>query len=91
MWLLSWDKGRDSAVGVATCYGLDGRGIESRWGWDFFAAVQTSLLHNGYRVSFPGVKGRGRRASHPIPSSCRGSRAGRSVPLLPILDPQGRL
>ena len=34
-----------SAVGIATCYGLDGPGIESRWEQDF----------HGYRV-FPGVK-----------------------------------
>ena len=27
--------GRDSVVGIATCYGLDGPGIESRWGRDF--------------------------------------------------------
>ena len=27
--------GRDSAVGIATRYGLDGPGIESRWGRDF--------------------------------------------------------
>jgi hypothetical protein len=27
--------GRDSAVCVATHYGLDGPGIESRWGQDF--------------------------------------------------------
>ena len=27
--------GRDSAVGIATCYGLQGSGIESRWGQDF--------------------------------------------------------
>ena len=26
---------RDSSVGIATCYGLDGPGIESRLGWDF--------------------------------------------------------
>jgi hypothetical protein len=25
-------KRRDSSVGIATCYGLDGPGIESRWG-----------------------------------------------------------
>ena len=24
--------GRDSSVGIATRYGLDGQGIESRWG-----------------------------------------------------------
>ena len=27
--------GRDSAVGIATRYGLDGPGIKSRWGRDF--------------------------------------------------------
>jgi hypothetical protein len=27
--------GRDSVVGIATCYGLDCAGIESRWGRDF--------------------------------------------------------
>ena len=31
--------GRDSAVGIATCYGLDSPGIESRWG-RFSAPVQ---------------------------------------------------
>ena len=27
--------GRNSSVGIATSYGLDGPGIESRWGRDF--------------------------------------------------------
>jgi len=27
--------GQDSAVGITTCYGLHGLGIESRWGGDF--------------------------------------------------------
>jgi hypothetical protein len=27
--------GRDSVVGIATRYGLDGPGFESRWGRDF--------------------------------------------------------
>jgi hypothetical protein len=27
--------GRDSSVGIATGYGLDGQGIESWWGRDF--------------------------------------------------------
>ena len=27
--------GRDSSVGIATRYGLDGPGIESQWGQDF--------------------------------------------------------
>jgi hypothetical protein len=56
--------GRDSSVGIATCYGLDDPGIESRWEARFFAHVQTgpgappSLLYNGYRV-FPGGKAAG--------------------------------
>ena len=33
--------GRDSSVGIATRYGLDGPGTESRWGARFFAPVQT--------------------------------------------------
>jgi hypothetical protein len=32
---------RDSAVGIATRYGLDGPGIESRWGAKFPTPVQT--------------------------------------------------
>jgi len=28
-------RGRDSAVGIAICYGMDGLEIESRWGRDF--------------------------------------------------------
>ena len=31
----------DSSVGIATAYGLDGPGIESRWGARFSAPVQT--------------------------------------------------
>ena len=33
--ILSLAVGRDSSVGIATSYGLDGPGIESRWGRDF--------------------------------------------------------
>ena len=29
---LNYIRGRDSSVGIATRYGLDGPGIESRWG-----------------------------------------------------------
>ena len=31
----SQSVGRDSSVGIATGYGLDGPGIESHWGRDF--------------------------------------------------------
>jgi hypothetical protein len=32
-------SGRGSVVGIATCYGLDGPGIESRWGGARFSAA----------------------------------------------------
>jgi hypothetical protein len=54
-------EGRDSAVGMESCYGLDGRGIESRWGDDTFRTSPDrpwgphGLPYNGYRV-FPGGK-----------------------------------
>ena len=66
--------GPGSSVGIATGYGLDGPGIESRWGRDFQhlsrpALGSLSLLYNGYRV-FPGGKKRpGRDADHSPPSS----------------------
>ena len=74
---LSSSWGRDSAVGVATRYGLDGPGIESRWGARFSAPVQTGpgaypascTMGTG---SFPGVKRPGCGADHPPPSKCRG-------------------
>ena len=48
---------RDSSVGIATRYGLEGPGIESRWGEIFRTYPDRlrgppSLLYNGYRV-FP--------------------------------------
>jgi hypothetical protein len=51
----------DSAVGIATRYGLEGPGIESRWGEIFRTYPDRlrgppSLLYNGYRV-FSGGKG----------------------------------
>ena len=56
----------------ATRYGLGDLGIESRWGRDFLQASRPSLdpfslLYNGYRVSFPGVKRPGRGVDHPPP------------------------
>ena len=35
LWLLAIFCGPGSSVGIATGYGLDGPGIESRWGQDF--------------------------------------------------------
>jgi hypothetical protein len=67
-------RGRDSSVGMATGYGLDGPGIESRWGARFFAQVQTGPGSHSASCtmgagSFPGVKRPGRGADHPPPSS----------------------
>jgi hypothetical protein len=36
-------RGRDSSVGIATHYGLEGPGIESRWGRDFLHASRPAL------------------------------------------------
>jgi hypothetical protein len=69
--------GRDSSVGVATSYGLDGRGIESRWGGEIFSNRRDpswgspSLVYNGYGVSFPGVKRPGRDVNHPLSPSAK--------------------
>ena len=50
--------GRDSSVGTATRYGLDGLGIESRWeGGEIFRTRphRPCILYNGNRV-LPGCK-----------------------------------
>ena len=65
--------GRDSSVGIATCYGLDGPGIEFRW-WQGFpqssrrAMSPPNFLYNGHRVSIPGAKRPGHGVNHPLPS-----------------------
>ena len=63
-----------SSVGIATGYGLNGPGIDSRWGARFSAPVQTGLgAHPASCTigtgSFPGVKWPGRGVDHPAPSS----------------------
>ena len=66
-------RGRDSSVGIATRYGLDGLGIESRWGCEIFRTRPDrpwgppSLLYNGYTGSFLGLKRPGRGADNPPP------------------------
>jgi len=64
--------GRDSSVGMATHYGLDGPGIESQWGGGARFPVQTGpgSHPNSYTMgtgSFPGVKRPGRGVDHPPP------------------------
>jgi len=53
--------GRESVVGIATDYGLDGTEIKTRRGRDMPhksrpAVGPHSLLHNGYQFCSPGVK-----------------------------------
>ena len=79
--------GRDSSVGISTGYGLDGPGIESRWGWDF-PPVQTGPgVHPASCImgtmSFPGLK-RGRVVTlTPHPLLVPWSRKSRAIPLFP--------
>jgi len=52
--------GRDISAGIENRYGLDGPGIESRWGKIFRTRLDRpwgppNLLYNGHRV-FPGGK-----------------------------------
>jgi hypothetical protein len=66
--------GPASSVGIATLYGPDGPGIESRWGAKFSAPVHTGPgAHSASCTmgtgSFPGIKRPGRGVDHPPTSS----------------------
>ena len=66
--------GRDSSVGMATRYGLDGPGIEFRCGRDFPHPFRPALGPTQppiqwVRGLFPGVKRPGPGVDHPLPSS----------------------
>jgi hypothetical protein len=66
-------RGPGSEVGIATAYGLDGPGIESRRRRDFPTCPDRpwgppSLLYDGYRV-FPGDKVRPERDADLSPPS----------------------
>ena len=71
---------RDSLVGIATRYGLDGPGIESRWGLDFPHPSRLALGPTQPPVQWvPGlsrgggvVKRPGVNADDPPPCKCRG-------------------
>jgi len=70
-------SGPGSSVGIATDYGLDGPGIESRRARDFSAHLDRpwgppSLLYSGYRV-FSGVRGGWGVGLTPTPSSAERS------------------
>ena len=87
---------RDSSVGIATHYGLDGPGIESRWEARFSALVQTGCEYQAasYTIrtwSFPGVKWPGPGVVHPTPSSAEVKRKSRTITLLHPLGLRGLL
>jgi hypothetical protein len=65
-------QSRDSVVGIATHYGLEGLGIESWWGKIFRTNPDQlrgppSLLYDGYQVFPAGKGGRGvMLTTHPL-------------------------
>ena len=70
---LTSKMGRDSSVGIAIRYGLDGPGIESRWGGgrDFPHPSRPALWPTQPPVQWlpglsPGVKRPGSGADHPV-------------------------
>ena len=71
--LYAHSVGHGSSVGIATDYGLDGPGIESRWGEIFRCPDRpwgpSSLLYNGYQVFPEGRKRPGRDGDPSPPSS----------------------
>ena len=78
--------GRGSPVGIATRYGLDTPGIESRWGARFSVPIQTGPgAHPASCTvvtgSFPGLKRLGSGADPHPHLQCWGLKLGRSIPL----------
>ena len=70
--LLHLERGPGSVVVLATGYGQDGPGIESRWRRDFRTGPDrpwgpSSLLYSGYRVFPRGKERPGRDADPPTP------------------------
>jgi hypothetical protein len=65
----------ESALGIATRYGLDVPGIESRWGRDILQPSRPALGFTQPPIKWvlclPGVKRPGRGVDHPSPSSAR--------------------
>jgi len=71
---LNWAMGRDSSVGIATRYGLNGPRIESRWGRDFPHLPRQTLWPNHPHIQwisglFPLGKAVGRGVDQPPPSN----------------------
>jgi len=82
-------RGPGSLVGIATGYGLDDPGIDSRWGRDFSAPVQTGPgAHPASCTWVPGLS-RGVKSDRgatltPHHLLVSWSRKSRIIPLLPL-------
>jgi len=84
-----WRCGPGSSVGIATGYGLDGQGIESRWEERFSAPGRTGHgAHPGFCTmgtgSFPWVKSGRAVTLTPHPLLVPWSRKSRAISLLPL-------
>jgi hypothetical protein len=82
------DRKRDSSVGIATSYGLEGRGSVPGRNKRFFSSPQRpdrfwglSRLQWVPKALFPGVKRPGNEADHSSPSSDKVKNGGTSLPL----------
>ena len=66
-------RGPSSVVGIATGYGMDDPGVESRWGRDFLHLFRPALgpTHSPVQCvrGFPGGKERPGRDTDPSPPS----------------------
>jgi hypothetical protein len=62
-WNFMYFSGLGSVVGIATGYGLDGTGIESRWGRDFSHLFSPALGPNQPPVQWVPSLYRGQRAA----------------------------
>jgi len=74
---------------TATCYGLDGPGIESRWGRRFCTPVQTGV-YNKYHVCSPSVNRPGCDADCSTTTWCRGYRKSTAIHCSPSGPVLGR-
>ena len=87
----SVSRGRDSSVGTVTCYGLDGPGVESRWGRDFPHPSRQALGPNQPPVQWVSVLSWGQSGRSmvltPQPHlQCRGLKVGRALSTLRALE-----
>jgi hypothetical protein len=93
-WVDSGEISRGSAVGIATGYGLDDRGVRVRV--PVGSTIVTSpyrsdrrwgppnLLSNGYRTLFsPRLRQQGREADHPPQTSAEVKKMGMYISTLP--------